>query len=139
MSLCALCSALTIAKLYPPNIYHHGANLPALKQSGESCQLCKLIHWSISRASEAGNMHHPQLHFEGALDGLLPYGKHNERDQCSIKLQIITQAWNEKFEMVETNEIFKVGIWMNSKHMIDDFALVVEEGIAACVSVLTLH
>lgn len=84
-------------------------------------------------------MHHPQLHFEGALDGLLPYGKHNERDQCSIKLQIITQAWNEKFEMVETNEIFKVGIWMKSKYMIDDFALVVEEGIAACVSVLTLH
>jgi len=137
MSLCALCSALTISKLYPPNIYHHGANVAALKQSGESCQLCKLIHWSLSRASEAE--HHPQLHFEGALDDLIPYGERKERDKCSIKLQIITQAWNEKFEMVETNEIFKVGIWMKSKYMIADFALVVEEGIAACVSVLTLH
>lgn len=130
MSLCALCRALTISNLYPPSIYNHGKNLAALELSGRSCQLCKLIHWSIARASEGDT--HPQLSFEGAVDEVTPYGEHETRNQCSIKLQIVAETWDALLETREsTNEIRHIGIWMMSKHMVADITLAVEEGTSS--------
>jgi hypothetical protein len=132
MSFCDLCNALTFTNLYPPSIYHHGENLAALEQSGHSCQLCKLMHWSVSCANEIETS--PQLHFEGAVPAMTAYGEHTERDQCSIKLQIVTEAWNEKLEKIETKEIRHIGIWMKSSYMVADITLVVEEGTGTGVS-----
>jgi hypothetical protein len=125
MPLCDLCSHLTIARLYPPNIYRHATNLAAVEQSGKTCQLCKLIHWCLQMNSEHEGS--PELGFEGAIEEMLPYGQHEERNQCSIKLQIIPGKSNGQSK---PGEFTHVGIWMKSKFMISSLTLSVEEGIA---------
>ena len=124
---------MSIAELYPPNIYYHAESLVALERSGHSCQLCKLMHWSISRANEPDDS--PELDIAGAPSELVSYEEDEERGRCSVKLQIKTRALEggvgREFEYIDTNEIREVGIWMRSKHMITTIGLVVEEGTRA--------
>jgi hypothetical protein len=128
MSLCTVCSDLTIGGLYPPNIYRHAENLAAVEQSGKTCQLCKLIHWCLQMNSEREGA--PELKFEGADEEMIPYGDNEERNQCSIKLQIISDECNGGDG---PGEFTHVGIWMKSRYMISDLTLSVEEGTASCL------
>jgi hypothetical protein len=130
-AFCALCSHLTIAALYPPNVYHHAANLAAVEQSGKTCQLCKLIHWCLHTNTEYEST--PHLEFEGADQEIVPYGNDalEERNQCSIKLQIIPKQPNDG---VRPGGFTHVGLWMKSKYMISDLTLSVEEGTASCLN-----
>ncbi|KAF1847863.1 HET-domain-containing protein [Cucurbitaria berberidis CBS 394.84] len=123
MSLCKLCNSLSIARLYPPNVYPHAENLAALEASANDCRLCKMIHWCIERGGE--REHHPQLNFEGASDEPPSYGEHEARDKCAVKLQIIPGHWNA----IKPQKGFThVGIWLISKWMTADLTLSVEEG-----------
>ncbi|CAO2647093.1 Nn.00g080150.m01.CDS01 [Neocucurbitaria sp. VM-36] len=123
MGLCLLCSGLTIAKLYPPNIYNHAENLATLEASAQDCRLCKMIHWCTKRGNEFE--HRPQLNFDGACQKLFPYAGDEARNKCSIKLQIIPRHWNSQ----NTKPGFThVGIWMMYKWMVADMTLCVEEG-----------
>lgn len=126
MAFCDLCTGITVENLYPPNIYHHGENLAVVEESAKNCQLCKLIHWCIWRDSECENV--PFLNFESADDEMVPYGQNEERNKCSIKLQIVSG----KHDGVDMRGAFKhIGIWMKSKYMVSDMTLVVEEGISS--------
>lgn len=129
MAFCDLCIGMTVDKLYPPHIYHHGENLAIVEQSAKTCQLCKLIHWCMWRDSERESV--PMLHFEGADEEMVPYAQNEERNKCSIKLQIIAGT-QDRFG--KQGGFKHIGIWMKSKYMISDLRLVVEEGIK-----ITLH
>lgn len=124
MSFCDLCSGLSIAKLYPPNIYHHADNLAALEASAESCSLCKMMLWCIEHTS--GMLGYiPRLHFEGASQEQIFYRRGNVWDGVSVKLQIVPGRWNDD---KKTDEIRRIGIWLGSKFMVNDMILALEEG-----------
>lgn len=129
MSFCHLCSGLTLSRLYPPNIYHHAENLAGLEQSGQVCQLCKLIHWCVLKAPEYYHNITPELYFEGAVDEKNLPNEVESRNQCSIKLQIVRGSW---YKRGNKTEIRHIGIWMKSKYMLADLTLTVEEGITPC-------
>jgi hypothetical protein len=123
MAFCDLCTGMSVETLYPPNIYYHGENLAAVQESAKNCQLCKFIHWCMWRDSEHESV--PELYFEGADNEMVPYAQNEERNKCSIKLQIVagTQGSDGK-----QGGFMHIGIWMMSKYMISDMTLVVEEG-----------
>jgi hypothetical protein len=123
---CDLCNGLTIAKLYPPNVYHHGESLTVLEQSGKTCRLCMLIYWSISVVRWREKR--PQLHFEGATEDEISYRDEAHR-RCSVKLQILP---GERDRTGKANEIRHVGIWTRSKYMVAELSLLVEEGTSRC-------
>jgi hypothetical protein len=128
MLLCNLCSNLTIAKLYPPNIYHHAQNMAAVEQSAKTCPLCKTICQSVDWTMES--QYSPQLGFQGAVDDAVPSTDQDQRDrdQCSLKLQIIT---GQLKGCVERGAITHLGVWMKSKYMVHAMTLLVEEGITS--------
>jgi hypothetical protein len=128
MFFCDLCSGLTIAKLYPPNIYHHGENLIAIERTGEFCQLCRLIYCCLQSTSQYVKV--PELLFEGAVDEDKWGTDVESRNQSSIKLQIIPGHWSDRRH--NSSEIRFVGIWMKTKYMLADFTLAVEEGTTIC-------
>lgn len=129
MAFCDLCTGMTIEKLYPPDIYYHGENLAVVEESAKNCQLCKLIHWCMWRDSECENA--PFLKFEGADEDMVPYGQNEERNKCSIKLQIVAEAHDSVG--TPAGGFKHIGIWMKSKYMVSDMTLVVEEGTASCL------
>lgn len=124
MTLCDLCSNLTIERIYPPNIYYHGENLAAVEESGKTCQLCNLIALCIRRNLEQEGR--PLLHFEGAALQAVPFDQTRERNRCCIKLQILQNQPDHN----EQNQpgIKGIGIWMKSVYMVSDITLSVEEG-----------
>lgn len=123
MNLCDLCSNLTIERLYPPNIYHHGENLAAVEESGKTCQLCNLISLCIWRNVEQEGR--PQLHFEGAALEAVSVDHIEERNRCCIKLQILPELSHTEQGQLG---IKYIGIWMKSRYMVSDITLSVQEG-----------
>jgi hypothetical protein len=128
MALCDLCSRLTIANLYPPSIYYHGENLAAVQESGQTCQLCKLIHWCCT-LNDSESESCLQTQFEGAVNEVTPYEEKEERGHSSIKLQLMPGTW---YNEGKPNELKHIGIWMKSKYMVSSMTLLVEEGSALC-------
>ena len=123
MTLCTLCSNLTVKNLYPPRIFYHGESFAAVEASGKTCQLCNLISLCIWRDVEQEGR--PELHFEGAALESVPYDQIEERNRHGIKLQILRHASHT--ENINC-EIRHIGIWMKSIYMVSDITLSVEEG-----------
>lgn len=124
MTLCHLCSALTLETLYPPNFFRHARDFGVLAEAAKACRLCKMIHWSVQYHGNEAE-HHPTLDFEGAADVITPYQELEERNRCSVKLQIVPGDWNQ----VQPSRGFShIGIWLKSRWMISDLTISVEEG-----------
>ena len=123
MAFCELCNNLSITKLWPPNIYHHAANYAVLEASAEHCRLCKMMHWCIGAGNE--REHSPQLHFEGATDAISMRDGAETRNASSVKLQILPGSWHPTHSQ---NGFRYVGLWMQSKFMLTDMVLSVQEG-----------
>lgn len=82
MSYCNLCENLTVARLFPPNIYHHAENISVLIESATECQLCAMLLRAIIEAHE---IHDPEYStaFRGLLwDGPLLEEASDEMSDC---------------------------------------------------------
>jgi hypothetical protein len=123
MSLCHLCSALTAAELFPPNIYYHCKDIAALETSKSSCKCCLLIHYSSLRTG--GVDRRLKLVCRADVFEALVCGKSQDSNSRSIKLQIVP---GHRDKEGNENEIMYVGIWEDKIKMENHLMLAVEEG-----------
>lgn len=124
MDLCETCGKITLVSLYPPNTFRHAENYTVLAASAETCRLCKMIQWCIDYRGHEAN-HNPTLDFEGASHTETRYGEYEERNKCSVKLQIIPGDWNH---LRPKHGFTHIGIWMMTRWMVSDLTISVEEG-----------
>ncbi|KAF2676494.1 HET-domain-containing protein [Lentithecium fluviatile CBS 122367] len=117
MSFCSLCSGLTVAKLYPPNIYQHAENFKALESSSRTCSLCKMMCWSLQNTYGAWQHGTPILS-----------DRKSSRNEDSVNLQIVTGDYDILVGADHDNneEIRHLGIWIKGGFASVDLA--VEEG-----------
>ena len=139
MPLCELCRGLTIAKLFPPNIYYHANSLAALEISGQSCSICQMMHWCIQHF---GGTNEVVLDLDGASKA--PHYDLRDWPEATLKLQVIlgTKAdtgltnsetpdtLGKRVDHKEDKCIDQIGIWLHSKIARCRIRLAVEEGIA---------
>jgi hypothetical protein len=140
MSYCNLCDNLTVAKLYPPNIYHHAANVSALENSSLNCKLCALLQRVIKATKTFDDLEYifdpcsrPPL-LVGATDAMFAfdesesYNQDNISDNFSVKLQILKETQRVRSTVENLDGFTHIGIWTHSKRMISSLTLMVQEG-----------
>jgi hypothetical protein len=122
MTFCQLCEGLTIAKLWPPNIYYHAKSVDDLEESAKNCEICALLDECVY-----SGMGRPPVKPLSQLEGVT-----NEifLDKRSIKLQIMTESSPGAYLRSEDpNGFTVVGIWIDTVDMYSLVCLTVEEGI----------
>lgn len=154
MSYCNLCNSLTIAKLFPPNIFYHAKNLAALERSSQTCSLCTMLYRCVVAAEGHRSEYNPQPISEqteapllkGTIDDQLACDESgtcdddraceessrcDERrtsDNFSIKLQIIEET-PRRSSSTNLDGFTHIGIWIRSRRMLSSLTLVVQEGM----------
>jgi hypothetical protein len=139
MSFCDLCSGLTIAKLYPPNVYYHASSPSALETSADSCSLCKMMHKSMKEWPYYEQL---VLDFDGASPEP-PDGRLSKLPEAPLKLQIILAGSEavlvpsnseirnlrgKRANWEECQYIQQIGIWLHSRIARCAIGVAVEEG-----------
>lgn len=143
MTYCDLCSNLTVARLYPPSIYHHAESVSALQESSRSCDLCALLDRVIMAADSDSDDEYDSRHMcasqntsplLGATDAMFAREGSESHDQDStsdnfgVKLQILRETQRKNSTVDDLDGFTHIGIWTHSKLMISSLTLMVQEG-----------
>ena len=142
MSYCNLCNNLTIARLYPPNIYYHAKNVYRLEDSALDCQLCAMILRIIKTARTYGDCEY-STDFGGSQDIPLLVGASDAmfdceveekcdpyiaRDKSRIKLQILEETQRKRSTIKNLDGFTHIGIWVKARRMLSSMTVMVQEG-----------
>lgn len=156
MSYCNLCENLTVARLFPPNIYHHAENISVLIESGTECQLCAMLLRAVIAAQKIDDPEYSTI-FRGLPenDPLLVRASdemsdcENEKkdnrwnmgpedtadDHSGVKLQILEET-QRRYSTINLDGFTHIGIWTRSRRILSSLTLMVQEGESGCFATI---